>query len=234
MMILRSADASPFGRKVKMAAAILRLDGEIRVEAADPVNPADTLRQQNPLGKIPVLLLEDGTALYDFAGDRRISRQPRRRWRHHSDRTQGSLCGAASAGARRWPDGCRVDAGLRRAMARRRQARAEMDRAPGGQGVAHAWRPRIRSAAYEAVPNVGVIALAAALGYFDLRFGGRWRADYPRLVAWLDDFAARVPTFAKTKVAAEAAALNVPRAPGEDRGSRRRCRHTKECVPSNL
>ena len=51
-------------------------------------------------------------------------------------------------------------------------------------------------------PHVGQIALACALGYLDLRMGGRWRETYPRLVAWLADFEARVPAFEKTKVAA--------------------------------
>ena len=40
------------------------------------------------------------------------------------------------------------------------------------------------------------------LGYRDLRFHGTWRADHPKLVAWLDRFAAQVPAFAATKVAA--------------------------------
>ena len=35
-----------------------------------------------------------------------------------------------------------------------------------------------------AVPDVGQIALACALGYQDLRFEGAWRAGHPRLVAW--------------------------------------------------
>src|SRR5712672_3514064 len=64
-MILRSSPASPFGRKVRMAAIILGLDGGITVEPADTVNPADTVRQQNPLGKIPALVLDDGTVLFD-------------------------------------------------------------------------------------------------------------------------------------------------------------------------
>jgi glutathione S-transferase len=38
------------------------------------------------------------------------------------------------------------------------------------------------------------------LGYLDLRFGGEWRGDHPRLVAWLDAFAAAVPAFAATRV----------------------------------
>jgi hypothetical protein len=54
----------------------------------------------------------------------------------------------------------------------------------------------------DAPPHVGQIATACALGYLDLRFQGRWRADHPRLVAWLDGFAAAVPAFGATKVAA--------------------------------
>jgi len=52
------------------------------------------------------------------------------------------------------------------------------------------------------LPHVGQIALACALGYRDLRFGGLWRGDHPRLVAWLDDFAARVPAYAATAMKA--------------------------------
>jgi hypothetical protein len=47
---------------------------------------------------------------------------------------------------------------------------------------------------------VGHIAQACALGYLDLRMGGRWRAAHPALVAWLADFDARVPMFGKTVV----------------------------------
>jgi glutathione S-transferase len=47
--------------------------------------------------------------------------------------------------------------------------------------------------------HLGHITQACALGYLDFRFGGTWRADYPKLVAWLEDFAARVPSFAATK-----------------------------------
>ena len=50
-----------------------------------------------------------------------------------------------------------------------------------------------------ATPDIGQIALACALGYRDFRFPGTWRADHPRLVAWLDEFARRVPAFAATK-----------------------------------
>jgi glutathione S-transferase len=49
-----------------------------------------------------------------------------------------------------------------------------------------------------ALPHVGQIALACALGYRDFRFAGSWRGDHPRLVEWLGDFAAHVPAFAAT------------------------------------
>ena len=64
-MILRSASASPFVRKVRIAAAILGLDRGIEIVAADTADPNDTVRQQNPLGKIPALVLDDGAVLYD-------------------------------------------------------------------------------------------------------------------------------------------------------------------------
>ena len=65
MMILRSAAASPFARKVRIAIALLGLSAKVEVRAADANDPADTLRQQNPVGKIPTLIADDGIAYYD-------------------------------------------------------------------------------------------------------------------------------------------------------------------------
>src|ERR1700761_7053338 len=65
MMILRSSPASPFGRKIRIAIALLGLDKDVKVEAADTSDVNDSVRLQNPLGKIPVLLAEDGNAYYD-------------------------------------------------------------------------------------------------------------------------------------------------------------------------
>ena len=50
----------------------------------------------------------------------------------------------------------------------------------------------------ERAPDIGQIALACALGYLDLRFSGEWRETHPRLVAWLEEFADKVPAFAAT------------------------------------
>jgi hypothetical protein len=47
--------------------------------------------------------------------------------------------------------------------------------------------------------DAGTIALASALGYLDLGFEGAWRADHPRLVAWLDVFSDATPSFEATR-----------------------------------
>jgi glutathione S-transferase len=66
-MQLYSAAASPFARKVRVC--LLELGVEDQVELLDaaitPIAPSDVLIQQNPLGKIPCLVREDGAALYD-------------------------------------------------------------------------------------------------------------------------------------------------------------------------
>jgi glutathione S-transferase len=54
--------------------------------------------------------------------------------------------------------------------------------------------------ALTATPDVGQITLACALGYQDLRFAGKWREKYPKLVKWHDAFEAKVPAFAATRV----------------------------------
>src|SRR5262249_21856230 len=65
MMILRSSPASPFVRKVRIAARVLDLERAIALEPAETTNPSDPLRQQNPLGKMPALIIDDGTVLFD-------------------------------------------------------------------------------------------------------------------------------------------------------------------------
>jgi len=63
--VLRSTVTSPFGRKVRMAIDVLGLGYRIKLQPADPLDESDTLRQQNPLGKMPCLVLPDGGSIYD-------------------------------------------------------------------------------------------------------------------------------------------------------------------------
>jgi len=62
-MKLLSSLASPYTRKVRIVLAEKKVECELEpvdvVPVENPVNP------HNPLGKIPTLILDDGTALYD-------------------------------------------------------------------------------------------------------------------------------------------------------------------------
>jgi glutathione S-transferase len=203
MMILRSSPPSPFGRKVKIVAKLLHVMDRIEIVDADTTREDDSLRQQNPLGKIPTLVLENGSVLYDsrviveyldhLAGGGLIIPQGKARF---DMMTRQALA-----------DGI-MDAALMQVYEARWRAEEHRD----AKWVAHQAGKVARGlAALEAappklwtmpdgLPNLGAIAVACALGYLDLRFAGSWRAHNPRLVAWLDEFASRVPAFAATKV----------------------------------
>ena len=202
MMILRSTPPSPFGRKVKLAASVLGLSGDIKVEPADTNAANDSLRQQNALGKIPTLVLEDGTTLFDSrviveyldhrAGGGKIIPQEAKT-RFAALRLQALADGMTDAQilllyegrfrppehhVKKWTD-------------------YQADKIKRGLTALEADSPSL-----DPLPNVGQLALACFLGHRDLRFAGDWRAAHPNLVTWLDRFAAKVPAFAETKVAA--------------------------------
>jgi glutathione S-transferase len=201
MMLLRSSQASPFGRKVRIAISLLGLDVDVKVEAADTSDVNDSVRRQNPLGKIPVLIDEDGTAFYDSrvildyldtrAGGGKIV--PRDNTKRLAALRLQALC-----------DGI-LDASILTVY----EARWRKPETHEAKWLEHQAGKVTRGlAALEAspppldsLPDVGQITLACALGYRDFRFAGTWRKDHPRLVAWLDNFAARVPAFAATKPA---------------------------------
>jgi len=65
MMILRYSAASPYARKILIATDLLGLSKMLTLEPANTADPNDSLRKQNPLGKIPTLILENGRCLYD-------------------------------------------------------------------------------------------------------------------------------------------------------------------------
>ena len=199
MLTLRSSPASPFVRKVSIAADVLGLDREIAVELADTVDPNDTVRQQNPLGKIPALILDDGTVLFDS----RVILE------YLDHRAGGGRIIPKDAGARfaalrlqALADGL-MDASIllvyegRWRPAEKHEAKWVDHQA--GKVARTLAALEASSPELDTPPTVGQIALACALGYRDFRFAGTWRKDHPRLVAWLDNFAARVPAFAATK-----------------------------------
>lgn len=200
MMILRSTGASPFVRKVRIAMSLLGLADKIDVRETDLNDPADTIRVQNPLGKIPALILDDGTTYYDSrviveyldhlaGGGRIIPREAKARF--EALRLQALCDGILDASLlivyenRYRPADKHVQSWLDRQADKVTRGMADLEAAP----------PPLTP-----VPDVGQITLACLLGYRDLRFGGTWRKDYPRLLAWHDRFAAQVPSFAATKI----------------------------------
>ena len=199
MLTLRSSPASPFVRKVRIAASLLGLEREIAVEAADTIDPGDTVRLQNPLGKIPALVLEDGSVLFDSrvildyldhrAGGGRIvpADAPAR---FAALRLQALADGIMDASI------LLVYEGRWRSAERHEPRWIEHQAGKVARALASL---EARPPSIDATPDVGQIALACALGYRDFRFDGAWRVDHPKLAAWLERFAARVPAFAATR-----------------------------------
>jgi len=200
MMILRSSPASPFARKVRIAMSLLGQADKIEIRDTDLNSADDPIRTQNPLGKVPALIIEDGTAYYDSrvildyldhlaGGGRILPREPQARFA--ALRLQALCDGILEASllivyeGRYRPPEMKVQSWLDR----------QSEKVTRGLAVLEAAPPPIATP-----PTVGQIALACVLGYRDLRFGGDWRKDHPRLLAWHDKFAAQVPAFAATKV----------------------------------
>lgn len=181
-----------------MAAAVLGVSDRLVLQPADTLDETDTLRGQNPLGKMPCLLLADGTALYDsrtliellqeLAGSTQLI--PANGVARYIALTRAVLA-----------DGI-ADAALLMVYEGRFRDKGTYSE----RWLAHQRGKIARAlAAFEAEPpkvaptNVIAIALSCALGYLDWRKPVAWREDHPRLVSWLDDFAAREPAFNATK-----------------------------------
>jgi glutathione S-transferase len=199
MLTLRFSPSSPFVRKIRIAASVLGLEKDIKAEPAETTSTSDTVRQQNPLGKIPTLVLEDGSTLFDSrvileyldhraGGGRIIPKDASARFA--ALRLQALADGILDASI------LQVYEGHWRPAERHEPKWVEHQAGKVARGLAalEAAPPGLGSP-----PDVGQITVACALGYRDFRFGEGWRKDHPRLVAWLDGFAAKVPAYAATK-----------------------------------
>ena len=196
--VLRSTLTSPFGRKVRMAVGVLGLRDRVTLEPASTLDENDTLRLQNPLGKMPCLLLADGTSIYDsgviieflqdVAGTDRLL--PARGLERFKTLTLARLA-----------DGITDAAILIVYDGRFRPGQ------PPSEGWLNHQRGKIARAlaAFEKTPpdpsksDIVAIGLACALGYLDWRKVVEWRQACPRLGAWLTAFAANEPALESTR-----------------------------------
>jgi len=199
-MKLLSAPASPYSRKVRIVLAEKRLECDIeRVDVQPSDNPVN---EHNPLGKIPTLLLDDGTAIYDSrvivefldnmtANSRLIPQDNReriavRRWEALADGVLDAGLLIRYESLR--PEGERSATWVDKQAARIRRGLALMESELG----ARAWCQGERY-------TLADIALGCCVGWLGFRkpAGIDWRTDYPGLARHYDKLMER-PAFADT------------------------------------
>jgi glutathione S-transferase len=183
---------SPYARKVLVAAHELGIAGALEVvhHETSPLLANDAVSGVNPLGKVPVLVLEEGFALFDSdviceyldrqAGSSRlIPADPARRWR--ALRAQAIAQGLADAGiAARWES-------VRRPPALRWPAMHD--------GLVRKIELACDFLEHEldddGTVDIGDIAVATALSWIEFRDVFAFRDGRPRLMAWYECFAQR-------------------------------------------
>lgn len=197
--VLRTHPASPFGRKARLAAIHLGFGDRLEIVETDTRDAADPLRLDNPLGKIPTLILEDGTSLFDS----RVILE-------YLDALAGGGRILPAAGDARWQAlrlQALADGVMDAAILQIYERRFRPEHLWHAEWVDYQAGKVARALAHlESQPlgapgdiTVGDIALACALGYLDFRFGEGWRAVQPALSAWVDAFAAAVPAYDQTR-----------------------------------
>jgi glutathione S-transferase len=203
MMTLHWSPRSPFVRKVMIAAHEMKLQDRIQCvrTVVAPTKVNEELLRDNPLSKLPTLVLEDGDALYD-------------------SRVILEFLDTQHGGPSLFPQ-----AGPERLIALRNQALGDglMDfallwlierfRGEGMQSepLVTAFRAK-RVAVVERLEkdialladrplDVGHVTIGTALGYLDFRFPTEdWRSGHPKLTAWHAEFAQRPSVLANPVV----------------------------------
>lgn len=193
MMKLIGTATSPYTRKVRVVLAEKRMECEFVVDAPNTDNSSVT--QYNPLGKIPVLVLDDGSTLFDSRviveyldsaspGNRLIPEEKR-------PRTQ----------TRRWEalaDGC-TDAAVAMVVEKRRpEAQQSPEWIARQQGkVDRALQMMADDLAAKAwctgdFFTLADIAVGCCLGWLELRLPDLpWRRNHPNLARLADKLVLR-------------------------------------------
>ncbi len=193
-MTLHWSPRSPYVRKVMIAIHEMGLQDRIKTvrTVAGGTTPHWELMKLNPVGKIPTLELEDGTAVYDSPVIIEYL---------------DSLHSGPKLYPTAWPE--RLTALRRHALGQGMLDNAlpllgEGFRPADKQSEPHKelWRAKLRACvdaledeaeSLASTPfSVGHIAIGVALGYLDFRFDSLgWRNGHPKLTAWHATFNAR-------------------------------------------
>jgi glutathione S-transferase len=189
MRKLLYASASPYSAKVRMAAAYANVPVEAVI--VDPNAKPPELINNNPLGKVPVLLTEDG-ALFDS----RVIIQYLNRISggellplNFAKRTEAERLEALADGI--------CDCLIAHVYERRYRPEEKihqpwLDRQweKAMRGLDHLAAARLKQ---PAKPTAGHIALRVTLGYLELRFQGQWEAVHAELKRWAAEFDRKHP-----------------------------------------
>ena len=203
-MKLYISPMSPFARKVRVVARETGPAARIEEVPAvvSPVKTNAEVGRANPLMKVPTLVLDDGSALFDspviceyldslHAGRKLFPAAGEERWTALKLQAVG--------------DGI-LEAGVltRYETVLRPKALQWPDWIAGQQERWHAGLDLLErsAAALAGEPTIGSITAACALGYLDFRYGDDdWRASRPALARWYEAFAARESMRATVPVA---------------------------------
>ena len=190
------SDASPYSTKVRMAALYAGLPAE--AVAVDTSTTPPELAAVNPLGKIPVLVTDEGLSVYDSRAIMNyIDRQTRGVLypRNAAKRTEADILEATADGI--------CDCLLSIVYERRMRPEEKIH-----QGwIDRQWQKVERALDHLEAnmprlgkkPNGGHFALAAMLRYIELRFAGQWQRGRPKLKRYLSRFEAVFPDYARFK-----------------------------------
>ena len=184
-MKLYTNPASPFGRKCRVIARELGMKlEEINISPFQDPN----MRKINPLGKIPALVLDDGSVLFDSpviceylndAGGGKFF-PGMNIFKHNSGRWK-------ALGLQALGDGL-ADATVAWVLMGREEQVPEKARARQMETILAALAA-LEKVKFAKDPTIGEISVACALGYMELRLTDLdWRASHPNLSGWYAQF----------------------------------------------
>ena len=182
--------SSPYSAKVRMAARYAGFAFE-SVAVDTTAEPAQLI-SSNPLGKIPVLITDDGEAVFDSrAITQYVNRETRNALfpRNAAKRLEAERLEALADGI--------CDCLLAHVYERRSRPEEKVHQ----EWLEKQWAKAIRALdTLNANPpklpkkiTAGQIALRACLGYLALRFPGKWERGRAKLVRWAKRFDEKFP-----------------------------------------